>query len=160
MDRKKVARMLKFCIIGLVLLTIVLFALGLYTLFTGLLGAISSGTFGLNLDKNAPSGDWVLTLNATPRNNGILGERLFLSVGLLDANGAYIIVNSTSVNIASGTQSPFSLTLTIPYETVQRYNLNASEGADVVFELLFGIHTLGDLVGFQQTMRIAGNVTL
>jgi hypothetical protein len=160
MDRKKVIRALRFCIIGLVLLTIVLFALGLYTLFTGLFGAISSDTFGLDLDRNTPSGDWVLRLNASPRNNGILEERLFLSVGILDANGEYIAVNSTSVNIAPGAQNPFSLALTIPYATVQRYNLNATQGADVLFELLFGIRTLGNLVGFQQTMRIAGNATL
>jgi hypothetical protein len=124
------------------------------------LGAISSGTFGLDLERNEPPADWVLRLNASPRNNGILGERLFLSVGILDANGKYIAVNSTSVNIAPGAQSPFSLTLTIPYETIQRYNLNATQGAEVTFELLFGIRTLGDLVGFQQTMRIAGNATL
>ncbi|HLE74741.1 MAG TPA: hypothetical protein VI864_01675 [Candidatus Bathyarchaeia archaeon] len=160
MDRRKVIRILKFFIIGLVLLTIVLFGLGVYTLFSGLMGAVSSDTFGLDLDQSAPSGDWVLRLNASPRNNGILEERLFLSIGLLDANGEYIAVNSTSVNIAPGAQSPFSLTLTIPYATVQRYNLNATQGADVVFELLFGIRTLGDLVGFQQTMRIAGNATL
>jgi len=160
MDRKKVIRILRFCIIGLVLLTVILFALGLYTLFTGLVGAISSDTFGLDLDKDGPSGDWSLKLNANPRNNGILGERLALSIGILDANGHYIVVNSTSVSIAPGEQRAFSLTLTIPYETVQKYNLNATQGADVVFELLFGIRTLGDLIGLQQTMRIAGSASL
>jgi len=160
MDRRKVIRILRFCVIGLVLLTVILFALGLYTLFSGLLGAVSSDTFGLDLDKDRPSGNWVLRLNANPRNNGILGERLSLGIGILDANGQYIVVNSTSVSIAPGEQRSFSLTLTIPYETVQKYNLDATQGADVVFELLFGIRTLGDLVGFQQTMRIAGSASL
>ena len=160
MDRKKVIRTLRFCIIGLVLLTIVLFALGLYALFGGLTGAISGGSLKLNLDKDGPGGDWSLKLDANPKNNGILGENLFLSIGIRDSNGTYIAVNSTSVDIAPGGQSVFAITLTIPYETVQRYNLNATQGADVVFELLFGIRTLGGLIGLQQTMRISGEPSL
>ncbi len=160
MDRRKVIRVLKFCVIGLVLLTVILFSLGLYTLFSGLVGAISGGSFKLDLDKDGPGGDWSLKFDANPKNNGILGENLFLSIGIRDSNGSYITVNSTSVDIAPGGQSPFTLTLTIPYETVQKYNLNATQGADVVFELLFGIRTLGGLVGFQQTMRISGEPSL
>jgi hypothetical protein len=161
MDRKKLIRALKFCIIGIIIATIVLFALGVHTIFTGLMGAISSGTFGLKLNNEDPSGDWTLLLNANPANKGFLGERIYLSIGILDKDGKYIAVNSTSVGVAPGQQSPFSLTLTIPAQTVQKYQLNATQGADVRFELLFGIRTLGDLVGFQQTMRIAGgNVTI
>jgi len=160
MNRKKVIKILKLCIIGLALLTVILFALSLFTLLNGLFGAISSGRLGLDLDKDEVSGDWLLKLNANPRNNGILVERVSFSIGILDADGQYIIANSTSVSIPPGEQRSFSLTLTIPYETVQKYNLNATQGADVVFELLFGIHTLGDLVGFQQTMRIAGSASL
>jgi hypothetical protein len=160
MDRKKAIRVLRFCVIGLVLLAIVLFALGLYTLFSGLTGAISGNSLKLDLDKDGPGGDWSLKLNANPKNNGILGETLFLSIGIRDSNGTYIAVNSTSTDIAPGGQGLFAITLTIPYETVQRYNLNATQGADVIFELLFGIRTLGGLVGFQQTMRISGEPSL
>lgn len=160
MDRKKVIRALRFCVIGLVLLAIILFAPGLYALFSGLTGAISGGSLKLDLDKDGAGGDWTLKLDANPKNNGILGENIFLSIGIRDSNGTYIAVNSTSVDIAAGGQSRFAITLTIPYETVLRYNLNATQGADVVFELLFGIRTLGGLVGLQQTMRISGEPSL
>jgi len=83
-----------------------------------------------------------------------LGEKLSFSIGLRDANDKYIVVNSTAFSIAPGEKKPFTLTLTLPYETVQKYNLNETQTANVTFELLFGIRTLGDLVGFQQTMRI------
>jgi len=159
MERKNVVKALRFCIIGLVLLTIVLFTVSLYTLFTGLLGAIS--TFGPpQLNKNTPTGDWELTFEANPRNNGVLGVRLFIHLGIRNSSGEYIAVNSTSVYIAPGGQSPFSLTLTIPYEVVQKYSLAGEQGARVVFEMMFGIRTLGDLVGFTQIMRIAGEVRL
>ncbi|MEM3718423.1 MAG: hypothetical protein QXD45_00135 [Candidatus Bathyarchaeia archaeon] len=160
MDRSKAIRILRFGIIGVALLTLVLFALGFYTLITGLVGAISSGAFRLELDKDGPSGCWALRLDANPRNNGLLEERLVLGIGLLDSNGKYIVVNSTSVSLAPGEKLSFSLTLTIPYETVRKYNLNATKGADVVFELVLGIRTLDDLVGFQQTMRITGSAGL
>ena len=146
--------MLKFCVIGLVVLTIILLVLSLYTVINGLVGAISGDTFELELDKDNPGGDWILTFNGNPRNSGILGEKFSFSIGLLDANDKYIVVNSTAFSIAPGEKKPFTLTLTLPYETVQKYNLNETQTANVTFELLFGIRTLGDLVGFQQTMRI------
>ena len=146
--------MLKFCFIGLVVLTIVLLGLSLYTVINGLIGAISGDTFKLELDKDNPGGDWILRFDGNPRNSGILGEKFSFSIGLLDANDKYIVVNSTAFSIAPGEKKPFTLTLTLPYETVQKYNLNETQTANVTFELLFGIRTLGDLVGFQQTMRI------
>ena len=154
MERRKVIRILKFCIIGLVVLTIVLFVLSLFTVINGLVGAISGDTFKLELDKDTPGGDWILRFNGNPRNSGILGEKFSFSIGLLDTNDKYIAMNSTEVSIAPGEKKPFTLTLTVPYETVQKYNLNETQTADVTFELLFGIRSLGDLVGFQQTMRI------
>ncbi len=161
--RKKVIRALKICIIGLALLTVVLFALSLQTLFAGLLGAVSQGALTLEANSDEATGDFSLKLNANPQNNGILGERLFLSIGLLDAEGKYVAVNSTSVGIAPGELKPFSLILTVPHETAQKYNINTTKSQDtpIVFELLFGVSTLGDLVGLHQTMHIAGgNVTL
>jgi len=154
LERRKVIRILKFCVIGLLVLTIVLFVLSLYTVINGLVGAISGDTFKLELDKDNPRGDWILTFDGNPRNSGILGEKLAFSIGLLDPNDKYIAKNSTEVSISPGEKKPFSITLTLPYETVQKYNLNETQTADVTFELLFSIRSLGDLVGFQQTMRI------
>src|SRR3972149_10483785 len=100
LERRKVTRALKFCIIGLVVLTIVLLVLSLYTVINGLVGAISGDTFKLELDKDNPAGDWILTFNGNPRNSGILGEKLSLSIGLRDTNDKYIVANSTEVSIA------------------------------------------------------------
>jgi hypothetical protein len=161
MDRKKVIRALRFCIIGLVLLTIILFTLGLYTLINGLASAISGEeTIGLNLNIDNSTGDWMLTVNANPRNTGVLGEKIFLQLGLLNSDGEYITKNSTSIYIEPGRQKSFSLVLTIPYEEVQRYNLSTEQGANVFFEMKFGISTLWDLVGLTQVMKIGGQVSL
>src|SRR3972149_3026103 len=100
LERRKVIRVLRFCVIGLVVLTIVLFILSLYTVINGLIGAISGDTFKLELDKDNPAGDWILRFNGNPGNSGIIGEKLSLSIGLRDTNDKYIVANSTEVSIA------------------------------------------------------------
>ncbi len=153
--------MLKFCIVSIIIFTVILFVLGVYTLLMGLSGAMSSSSaFGLKLDKGETNGDWSLTFDGAPRNNGILSETLSIQLGILDSNKEYIAFNSTSVQISPGEQKPLTLTLIIPHEYVQKYNLNSTQGVDVVFELKFSIRTLGDLVGFSQLLRIAGDAQL
>src|SRR3990170_9143380 len=117
LERRKIIRVLKFCVIGLLVLTIVLLVLSLYSVINGLVGAISGDTFKLDLDKDNPGGDWILRFNGNPHNSGILGEKLSFSIGLLDPSDHYITMNSTEVSIAPGERKPFALTLTIPYET-------------------------------------------
>ena len=160
MERKKAIKILRYCILGLVLLTIALFIISLYSLIIGLSSAISGGsTFGLNLNKDNPNGDWTLTLNANPRNNGVLNERVFLQLGILNLDGEYIVSNSTSIYIEPGGQKSFSLVLTIPHDVVQEY-LEAGQEVNVTFEMKFGISTLWDLVGLTQIMRIKGSPSI
>ncbi len=159
MDRRKIVRILRYCIIGLVAFTVLLFTLSLHTLFIGLAGAVSGGSFDLKVDKNGPGGNWLLHFNGNPQNNGLIGTRIIIDIRILDPNGRYIAENSTSVALAPEEQKAFSLALTIPYDQVQIYNLNSTQ-AQAVFEMNFGIRTLGDLVGFTQTMRITAGETL
>jgi hypothetical protein len=161
LDRKRTIKWLRRCIIVLVVLTVILFVLGLYGLIRGLVDAVSGDSFGLELDKDDPSGDWTLTFNANPKNNGIMDVKLFIDLGIRNSSGTYIVRNSTSVYIPPGGQKSFSLVMTIPYAEVQRYNLTDEHmGADVTFEMTFGIRTMADLIGFTQTMRIAGDAEL
>lgn len=153
MERRKIVRILRFSIIGLIVLTVLLFVLSLHTLFIGLSGAVSGGSFHLELDKNRAGGNWLLRFNGNPKNSGLIGTRMIIAIRILDLNGRYIAANSTSVALAPGEQKPFSLVLTIPFDEVQQYNLNATQ-TQVVFEMNFGIRTLGDLIGFTQILRI------
>ena len=153
----KPARTLRYTIIGLIVLTILLFALSIYTLFTGLFSAIQGDAFPPpNLDIDEPTGDWRLTLDARPGNDGIIGVKLFIQLGVLSLDGEYLAKNSTSVYIDPRGQTQLSLTLLIPSEDIQNY-LDEEEG---IFEMKFGISTLADLVGFMQTMRIRGEAPI
>lgn len=160
MKRANAIRVLRFSIIGLILLTLVLFAVSTYTLINGLSGAITGDSFHLQLDKSNSTGDWKITITANPRNTAFLPTRLFVNLGILNSSGSYIAHNSTSVDIAPGGQTPLSMILTIPYAVVQQYGLDDEQVASVTFEMIFGIRTLWDLVGFTQVMRIEGEVRL
>jgi hypothetical protein len=155
-NRKKIIRVLKFSIIGLVLTTVILFALSMQTILSGILGAISGDSFKLELNNEDPTADWVITFKANQVNNGLLSEKLSLGIGIVNPDGEYVAVNSTVVDIEPGQLKLFEFTLTIPSETVQLYNLTETQSQDVEMELFFGIRTLGDLVGFEQTMRVEG----
>ncbi|HJX23957.1 MAG TPA: hypothetical protein VJ574_06095 [Candidatus Bathyarchaeia archaeon] len=158
MKRANAIRVLRFSIIGLILLTLVFFAASTYTLINGLSGAISGNSFHLQLDKGNSTDDWKITITANPRNTAFLPTRLFVNLGILNSSGAYIAHNSTSVDIAPGGQTPFTMILTIPYAVVQKYGLE--QVANVTFEMIFGMRTLWDLVGFTQVLRIEGEVRL
>ena len=153
----KPAKALRYCIIGLVILTVALFALSLHTLFTSLFTVMQGEAFGLDLDKNESTGDWTFTLDANPKNGAILGIQLSVQLEIVSPEGESLAKDSTSVYIDAGGQSQFALTLSIPAEDVQRFLLEDQEG---IFEMKFGISTLGDLVGFTQTMRITGEAPI
>ena len=159
MRRTKKIRVLRYGVIGLVLFTVVLLAVGMYSLVGALSGAVSGGGLGLHLDKDGPNGDWILNFSGNPGNSGLVGSSLSLHIGVLDQNGRYIASNSTTVAIPAGQQRPFSMTLTIPHAIVQQYGLNQTAGAQATFELIFGVRTLGGLIGLEQTTRIPGNQT-
>jgi hypothetical protein len=162
MQRKKIIRALRYAIIAVIIFTVILFPLSVYLLINGLSSAISDNGndgAGLKLNKDNPNGDWTLTFNSNPKNTSPISEKVTYSIGLIDPNGKYITVNSTAVDIAPGEHKPLSITLTIPYTEVQKYNLNSTQDAPVIFELKFGISTLWNIVSFAQTMKIAGNYT-
>jgi hypothetical protein len=155
MERKKAIKILRYCILGLVLLTVTLFIIGLYNLIIGLSSAIS-GISTPGLPSIIPNSDLTFTVNANLTNNGVLSERVFLQLGILNSDGEYIASNSTSVYIEPGRQKNFSLVLTIPHDIVQEY-LESGQEVNVTFEMKFGISTLWDLVGLTQVMRFKGS---
>jgi len=148
-------RALRLSIRILVILTIVIFVVSLYNLMVFLTTAISGESFGMKLNRNESTGDWVLTFSANPRNNGVLPVSIYLKITILDLKDNVIAENSTKVYIAAGSSHPFSFTLTIPSELVQGGELQGDEGS---MKFQMSVTTFGDLVGFTQLMKIGGRV--
>lgn len=140
-------------IIALQLGTLAVLGLSLYTLFNVLSTAISAETFSMKLNIDERTGDWVFTLDANPKNTGVLDVRLSFRIAVVDLNGQLIAENSKSVYIEPGGASPFSLSIVVPAEIAQTQELQENKGA---MEVTFSVRTLGDLVGFTNVLKIEG----
>jgi len=151
----KKVRALRLSIRVLLVFTIVILVVSLYTLFS-FISSISSETFNLSLTKNEATGDLMFKFNANPRNNGLLGISLLFELTILDPDYRIIATNSTYVYIeADGSQS-FSITLTVPAEFVPGGELQNAKG---YFQMKMNVRTLGDLVGFTQIIKIGSGGT-
>ena len=149
----KIIKALGYCTITLLIITVAVLAVSLYTLLMVLSGALAEGTFNVDMGFDEASETFRLTMNGNPRNNGLLGVNLNFQVAIVTMEGEYVAQNSTRVYIAPGEQSTFSVNLIIPAESLEEYNLLEGQG---FMEIKFSIGTLEDLVSFTNTMRIGG----
>jgi hypothetical protein len=149
----KIVKALKVGIIALQLITVLVLAISLHTLFSGLSSAVSTDGLSLKVNADESTGDLLFLVRANPRNSGFLGLNLFFEAGLLNLDEECIAKNSTSINIDAGAQHPFTLTLRVQAEDVKDNHIDQNQG---ILEITFRISTLGDRVGFTNTLRVRG----
>jgi hypothetical protein len=135
------------------LASVIALGASLFTIFSVASSAASGEAMGMEMTIDRATGVGVLTLEASPVNNGFLDANIAIDVGVVDEEGGYIARDSTSVSLGSGEQEPLSLSLTIPADVI----LEAmEEDVQGYFEVTLDIRTLYDMVGVTNTMRIRG----
>jgi len=147
--------MLKISIRIAIILTIAIFVVSFYNLFAFLGSIVTGETFGLNLIEDESSGDLLLSLDATPQNNGFLDIGLSIELTVFDRNDHVIVQDSSSFNINAGSSHPLSLGLRIPASVVGEGGLQGDEG---YMQMKLTVRTLADLVGFTNVMKVGGGV--
>ncbi|MBS7631665.1 hypothetical protein KEJ47_08905 [Candidatus Bathyarchaeota archaeon] len=131
--------------------SIAIFALSLHSIIGTLTGIQSEEAMKISAEIDENTGDLKFLLEAKPRNQGFLGVNLLVDIAIYDAHENLLSRNSTSANIDPGESQHFSLTLIIPRENLPRDPQQEMKGS---FEITFDIKTLGDLVGFRNTLKI------
>lgn len=131
--------------------SVALFALSLHSIIGTLTGIQSEESIKISADLDEKTGDFKFLLEANPKNQGFLGVKLLLDISIYDAGNNLLSRNSTSVYLDPGKSQHFSLTLIVPRENLPQDSQHEMKGS---FELTFDIKTLGDVVGFRNTMRI------
>ena len=149
----KKTTMLKLCTRIAIILTVAIFVVSFYNLFTFLGNIVTGETFSLNFIEDELSGDLLLSLDANPRNDGFLDISLSIELTVFDLNDHIIAEDSTSFNINAGSSHPLSLSLAIPAGTVGNGGLQGDEG---YMHMKLTVRTLADLVGFTNIMKIGG----
>ena len=149
----KKTTMLKLCTRIAIILTITIFTVSFYNLFSFLGNIITGETFRLNFVENELSGDLLLSLEANPRNNGFLDVSLSIELAIYDLDDNLIARDSTSFNINAGNSHPLSLSLALPVSMVGDGGLQEDEG---YIQMSFAVRTLADLVGLTNVMKFGG----
>jgi len=135
------------------LASVIALGASLFTIFSVASSAASGEAMAMEMTIDRATGVGVLTLEASPMNNGFLDVNIAIDVGMVDEEGGYIARDSTSVSLGAGEQEPLSLSLTIPADVI----LEAiEEDVEGYFEVTLDIRTLYDMVGVTNTMRIRG----
>ena len=114
----KKSTMLKMCTRIAIILTIAIFAVSFYNLFSFLGNIITGETLNLNMIEDVSSGDLLLSLEANPRNNGFLDISVSIELKIIDLYDRVIAEDSASFNINAGSSHPLSISLSIPASMV------------------------------------------
>ena len=151
----KKTTMLKLCTRIAIILTIVIFAVSFYSLFSFLGNIVSGEAFNLNMIEDVLNGDFLLSLEANPQNNGFLDISVSIELKIIDLYDRVIAEDSTSCIINAGSSHPLSLSLAIPASMVGKGGLQGDEG---YMQMRLTVRTLSDLVGFTNVMRVGGGI--
>ena len=135
------------------LASVIALGASLFTIFSVASSAASGEAMAMEMTIDRATGVGVLTLEASPMNNGFLDANIAIDVGMVDEEGGYIARDSTSVSLGAGEQEPLSLSLTIPADVILEA---VEEDLGGYFEVTLDIRTLYDMVGVTNTMRIRG----
>jgi len=154
LDLKK-STISKLCARVAIILTITIFAVSFYNLFSFLGNIVTGEALNLNMIEDVSSGDFLLSLEANPRNNGFLDISVSIELKIIDLYDQVIAEDSTSFNINAGSSHPLSLSLTIPASMIGDGALQGDEG---YMQVRLTVRTLSDLVGFTNVMKIGGGV--
>jgi hypothetical protein len=135
------------------LASVVALGASLFTIFSVASSAASAEAMAMEMTIDRATGVGVLTLEASPMNNGFLDANIAIDVGMVDEEGGYIARDSTSVSLGAGEQELLSLSLTIPADVILEA---VEEDVEGYFEVTLDIRTLYDMVGVTNIMRIRG----
>lgn len=148
---KRAVRALRFTILGLELIVVLLSLLSAYTLYSAFSATIQSGEqalLGVEQTVDPETGDWLLTLNGRPTNQGFLDVTFRAKARALTLTNETVAAGENSTRVPPGGRGAFTITLRLPRELVQQ-----GRG---IFEVELHVRTLMDLVGFSVNMRVRG----
>jgi len=147
MERK---RALKLSYRVLIVVTIIIFLVGISNLMF-FLGGLTSSSLAPKLSQDEITGDWTLAFSGNLMNRGFLDVTLFFEITILDINENVIATNSTTALVKAGSSQPFSLVMRIPADMVPGGKIEEARG---YFQMKMAVRELGNLMGLTQLMKI------
>jgi len=136
--------------------SVVGFGLSLHTMAGVVMGSISGGEMGIEMNVEEPGGPGSMELNLSPQNPGFLKATATFEITILDELGTPLDTDYETVTLQPGDSQPVNLRLEISASDITRI----VEGMETSVEVTIGLRTLYDLVGIANTIKLEVGETI
>jgi hypothetical protein len=136
--------------------SVVGFGLSLHAMAGVVMGTISGGEIGLEMNFEEPGSPGTMELNLSPNNPGLLETTASFEIVILDNLGVPLGSDYESVVLEPGDSQGVSLWLEISASDVMRI----VDGMETSVEVTITLRTLYDLVGITNTITMGVSQTI
>ncbi len=136
--------------------SVVGFGLSLHTMAGVVMGTISGGEMGIEMNVDELGGPGSMELNLTPQNPGFLEATATFEILILDDQGAPLDTDYETVILQPGDSQTVNLRLEISASDIMRI----VEGMETSVEVTISLRTLYDLVGITNTIKLEVGETI
>ncbi|NQT08282.1 hypothetical protein HQ586_04325 [Candidatus Bathyarchaeota archaeon] len=136
--------------------SVVGFGLSLHTMAGVVMGTISGGEMGIEMNVDELGGPGSMELNLSPQNPGFLEATATFEIMILDDLGTPLGTDYETVILKPGDSQPVNLRLEISASDIMRI----VEGMETSFEVTISLRTLYDLVGITNTIKLEVSETI
>jgi len=136
--------------------SVVGFGLSLHTMAGVVMGTISGGEMGLEMNVEELGGPGSMELNLSPQNPGFLEATATFEIRILDDLGTPLDTDYEAVTLQPGDSQLVNLRLEISASDITRI----VEGMETSVEVTIGLRTLYDLVGITNTIKLEVGETI
>ena len=136
--------------------SVVGFGLSLHTKAGVVMGTISSGAMGIEMNVEELGGPGSMELNLSPQNPGFLEATATFEILILDDLGVPLDTDYETVTLQPGDSQLVNLRLEISAFDITRI----VEGMETSVEVTIGLRTLYNLVGITNTIKLEVGETI
>jgi len=136
--------------------SVVGFGLSLHTMAGVVMGTISGGEMGIEMNVEELGGPGSMELNLSPQNPGFLEATATFEILILDDLGVPLDTDYETVTLQPGDSQLVNLRLEISAFDITRI----VEGMETSVEVTIGLRTLYNLVGITNTIKLEVGETI
>jgi hypothetical protein len=147
----KPSKALGVVILVLQLASVLAFGLAVHAMVDVSMNMAQSESLVIEMELDEASGFAVVRTAANPRNGGLLGLDIEISLGITDDEDNFLSSDSTQLHLEPGEQKALALNLQLPIWEIQE---KLFRGEEVFLDLEFKLRTLYDLVSVKNVMKL------
>jgi hypothetical protein len=147
----KPSKALGVVILVLQLASVLAFGLAVHAMVDVSMNMAQSEALVIEMEMDEASGQAVVRTAANPRNGGLLGLDIEISLGITDYEDNFLASNSTQLHLEPGEEKAMALALQLPVWEIQE---RMFRGEDVFLDLELKFRTLYDLVSVKNVMKL------